>query len=209
MRITAGEYRGRRLSVPKGRDVRPTTDMVRQAVFNILLQYDLPGDAVVFDGFCGTGALGLEALSRGASACVFVDKDIRPVRENAGILGVLDQCTFIEKDVRKVVSCPERDDVAIGGRVQHDRSEDLDGAQEKASLLFLDPPYRQDLISPALTALADKCWLAPGCVCVMEAEKTFTLCPPDGFSFLGARAYGDSQIILCRYKSAPEGQAQG
>ncbi len=184
MRVTAGLYRGRRLSVPKGNDVRPTTDMVRQAVFNILLQYDLPAEAHVVDGFCGTGALGLEALSRGAVSCTFIDKDTRTVQENAENIGVSEDCTFIRKDVRSLNACPS--------------------SQEKAQLLFLDPPYRQDFVVPALRAFADKDWLAEDALCVIETEKEFTLSPPADFKILDNRDYGDSQIILCRYKSAPE-----
>ncbi|MCB9987902.1 MAG: 16S rRNA (guanine(966)-N(2))-methyltransferase RsmD [Rhodospirillales bacterium] len=184
MRITAGLYRGRRLSVPKGLDVRPTTDMVRQAVFNMLLKYDLPVDAVVLDGFCGSGSLGLESLSRGAAACIFIDKDIQPARDNARAIGIETVCTFLKRDVRKAGVRPE--------------------SMPAATLAFLDPPYRRDLVLPALAALATGGWLTAGGMVVVEAEKQFTLCPPAGFSFLDARPYGDSQIIMLRYKSAPE-----
>ena len=181
MRITAGEYRGRRLNVPKGMDVRPTTDMVRQAIFNMLLKYDLPAGAVVVDGFSGTGSLGLEALSRGAPRCLFIDKDVKTVRSNVSALGLEKQCIFLKKDVCKLGVRPAE--------------------QDMSSLLFLDPPYRHDLAGPALSALDQGQWLAAGAITVVEAEKQCTLCPPSGFSFLDARLYGDSQIIMLRYKS--------
>ncbi len=75
MRITAGQWRGRKLEAPEGTDVRPTSDMVRQAIFNILQNYGHPQDSFVLDAFCGTGALGLEALSRDAAHCFFMDID--------------------------------------------------------------------------------------------------------------------------------------
>lgn len=186
MRITSGQYKGRRLTVPKGKDIRPTSDKVRQALFNMMLRYDLPMDATVIDGFCGSGALGLEALSRGASHCTFIDKNTRPAHENITALGDNDlkpRCHFIQKDARKPGPCP--------------------ASQAPANLVFLDPPYHKDLIPPTLTALAEGGWMADETLCVLEMEKAYTPALPDTYTPLDNRDYGDTKIILCRYKSGP------
>lgn len=186
MRITSGQYKGRRLTIPNGKDVRPTSDKVRQALFNILLSYDLPVDAIVIDGFCGSGALGLEALSRGASHCTFIDKNTRPARENITALNDKDlnaACLFAQKDARKPGLRP------VG--------------QAPANLIFLDPPYHKDLIPPTLTALSESGWLADEALCVLEMEKAYTPDLPDTYTLLDNRDYGDTKIILCRYKSDP------
>src|SRR5579871_5952285 len=102
MRITAGQWRGRKLAVPEGTAVRPTSDKVRQAIFNILLAHGLPRRAVVLDGFCGTGALGLEALSRGAAHATFIDKSRESLafcRRNIAAVKAQEQCTILQGDV--------------------------------------------------------------------------------------------------------------
>lgn len=186
MRITGGLYKGRRISAPKGQDVRPTTDMVRQAVFNILQKYDLPGSAHVVDLCCGTGALGLEALSRGADFCVFVDQSRESLsfcRQNAAALEIGGQALFLQRDARKIGKMPA-------------------GIEKAADLLFLDPPYRRGLVLPALQALAAQGWLAPAALCVLECEKNWQEALPPDFVLLEQRPYGDCQIILTRYHPA-------
>lgn len=177
MRITGGTFKGRKLSVPKGLDIRPSTDKVRQAVFNILLSYDLPAGARVLDLFCGTGALGLEALSRGAEHCLFVDKKTACAQQNLLAIAAIPSYRLIQKDVLK-----------------------LGPADSPVTLVFCDPPYRKSLITPALENLAHQGWLDDKTLCIIECEKDYQQGLPSGFSMVDQRFYGDVQIIIARYK---------
>ncbi|MCB9990372.1 MAG: 16S rRNA (guanine(966)-N(2))-methyltransferase RsmD [Rhodospirillales bacterium] len=182
MRITGGQYRGRIIAVPKGKDIRPTSDKVRQAVFNSLLHYGLPDGAQVLDLFCGTGVLGLEALSRGAEYCAFNDKNadsLRCAQQNIKALGLEAQCRTMHKDAGKLGEKPLN--------------------LIPATLVFLDPPYRQALVLPALEAAAKHGWLAPGALCVIECEKEADIYVPPVFSLVKRRLYGDTQIVFCSY----------
>ncbi len=183
MRITGGEFRGRVIKVPDGKDVRPTTDKVRQAVFNIINGYEMADEPFVLDGFCGTGSLGLEALSRFARGAVFIDKgreSMQFCRANIDVLGLTDKTTTLNNDVTR-----------LGEKPLH-----LDAAD----LLFLDPPYRQNLLPIAMKTLSEKGWLADGALCVLECEKGATLDSPAGFEPRDDRTYGDIRIIIMRYK---------
>lgn len=187
MRITGGDFRGRKIGAPEGRAVRPTSDKVRQAVFNMLLKYGLPADAAVLDAFCGTGALGLEALSRGASSCVFIDssrESLAACRANIESLGAGGRSLVLQRDAVKPGARREVDGVPAG-------------------LVFLDPPYRQGLAVPALAALAAGGWMAPSALCVAECEKGAPCAVagglPPGFSLLDSRSYGDTQVLTARY----------
>lgn len=180
MRITAGEFRSRKIIAPPGNDIRPTSDMIRQVMFNMLQKYDLPVGAVVLDVFCGTGALGLEALSRGAASCVFIDKSRKSLdccRENIASLKVDDRAKTIHRDA------------LTPGKPEG----------SPASLIFLDPPYRKDFIAPALKALAAEGWIAPGAVCVAEAEGGARTAVPEGFALLDSRAHGGTEILFYRF----------
>lgn len=182
MRITAGRHRGRILKVPEGDAVRPTTDKVRQAIFNILLAYGLPEGAVVLDGFSGSGALGLEALSRGAAHVTFVEKErahMQHTQDNAAAMKLQDQCVFILKDVTQIGPKP--------------------AAASLVDLVFLDPPYRLNLLAPAVSALAAGGWLAPGAYLVCEHEKAAIPVLAAEFSLLDQRHYGDTQVSFVRY----------
>lgn len=183
MRITGGIHRSRLLAVPQGHDVRPTTDKVRQAIFNMLVSYGLPGeDTVVLDGFCGTGALGLEALSRGAARAYFIDESKTSLsfcRKNIGSLGLDDRADVIQCNLLKLV--------------------EMKTTQSAAHLVFLDPPYRKDLAVPALAVVAAKGWLAPQALCVIETEKEESLILPPEFENLSRRVYGETAITFCRY----------
>ena len=185
MRITAGTHRGRTLKVPEGVAVRPTTDKVRQAIFNILKAYDLPVDAVVIDGFAGSGALGLEALSRGATHATFIEKDpahMRFIKDNAAGMKIEGQCRFILKAVAQAGERPAN--------------------IVPAQLVFLDPPYRMNLLEPALMALAQGGWIAPDAVIVCEHENHAALSVGDDFTVLDQRRYGDTQVTFLRYQSS-------
>jgi len=186
MRISGGQFRGRVLSAPKGKDIRPTADKVRQAVFNSLLQYDLPRGAQVLDMFAGTGLLGLEALSRGAQFCTFLDKNsasIRCCEANIAGLGVQAQSSVITGDATK-----------LGVRALN---------YLPANLAFFDPPYRQELVLPAMMAAVKHGWLAADALCVIEAEKDAAIYVPDVFTMVKRKLYGDTQIVMCRYGASP------
>lgn len=182
MRIVSGLFGGRRLKEPKNRDIRPTSDKVRGAVFNMLGSRGAIEGVYVLDCFCGTGALGLEAVSRGAAACTFIDKardSLDLARVNAEILEV--NADFILKDACKIG--------AVGG------------GRKPAGLVFLDPPYGKDLLFPALEALVKGGWMADGAWVVCESEKSFSGAFPPSFMTEEERVYGDSKIVLLRYQA--------
>ena len=181
MRIVAGKYRGLRLQVPAGRDIRPTSDKVRGAVFNALEARGAVVDAQVLDCFCGTGALGLEALSRGAEFCAFWDKDQRSLdlaKANAESLEVMDRCAFIKRDAARPSDAPQ---------------------DQKYSLVFLDPPYRKNLTAPVLKALSEHGWLADDAICVLEIEKEYDLDMSAAFTLQLEKIYGDTKILFTSY----------
>jgi 16S rRNA (guanine966-N2)-methyltransferase len=178
MRIIGGIHRSRRLNTPKSDTVRPTSDKVRQAVFNMLHSRDVVTDAFVLDAFCGTGALGLEALSQGAAHCIFVDKSresINMARENITQLGEEERTTILHQDVKKIKEKPT--DMPL------------------PSLVFLDPPYRQNLIGAALHSLSEKGWLKADCMVVIETAKNETIHFSD-LQIIQEKIYGDTKIIL-------------
>ena len=178
MRIVGGEHRGRRLTAPPGRDLRPTADRVREAVFNIL-SHGGPGgvspiaDARILDGFAGTGAMGLEALSRGAAHATFMDADISACRANVAALDVEARATLLEADCLHPPS-----------------------ADAPCDFIFLDPPYRGGLAAPALGALADAGWIADGATCVVELAATEGFEPPPRFTLADERRYGAARIVF-------------
>lgn len=152
MRVITGSARGKKLKTLESLDIRPTSDMVKEAIFSII-QFDLPG-ASVLDLFAGSGQLGIEALSRDASHCVFVDKNraaINIINEN------LDNCG-LRKNSRVL---------------QMDSLDYLKTARKGLDIALLDPPYRMGLIEKALPLLDDK--LNPGAIVVCEHEKELTL----------------------------------
>jgi 16S rRNA (guanine966-N2)-methyltransferase len=185
MRITAGKFKGRTLSPPKDLSVRPTSDKVRQAVFNILEHRDfgfpfgLAGARVV-DLFAGTGAMGIEALSRGARYALFVDDAAASralIRENVEALGL----TGATKIWR-------RDAASLGP---------LD-TLGPFDLAFLDPPYRKNLIAPALAGLRDGGWLNSPALVVAEMAEDEDVPPTDGYEILDDRVYGDTRAVMLK-----------
>ena len=183
MRITGGEYRGRVLQSPKDRNIRPTSDKVRQAIFNILnSRLDLEG-AAILDAFCGTGALGLEALSRGALCCTFMDKNagsLRLAQENFAALKIAAQHSFGLKDATKPGQKPEN--IAA------------------ANLAFLDPPYKQGMIASAIEGLSAGGWLAPNAYLFMESEKGLDFASMPDCDVVMTRDYGDTSVALAQRK---------
>jgi 16S rRNA (guanine966-N2)-methyltransferase len=183
MRIVGGELRGARLSAPEGMRTRPTSDRVRESLFNILV-HSLPAFSIegarVLDLFAGTGALGLEALSRGAEFCLFVDSDAEArgaQRDNIEALKLGGRTRLFRRDARKLGPA---------------------GNMGRFGLVFLDPPYGQGLAEPALQSAIDGGWLLPGAVCVVEEAADSAFEPPAGLSVLDRRRYGDTQIIILR-----------
>lgn len=185
MRIVAGRHRGRSLQAPEGLAVRPTADRTREAIFNVLTQgklvagqNPLPG-ARVLDAFAGTGALGLEALSRGAAAACFMESQaaaLAALRDNIGLLGEGDKAEVLAVDVLRPPP-----------------------AKGACQIVLMDPPYNQGLAEPALVALAETGWLAPGAVIAIELMKAETFTPPADFEELDVRTYGKAKVAFLAY----------
>jgi 16S rRNA (guanine966-N2)-methyltransferase len=188
MRIIGGIYRGTRLAGP-GRDgrgearLRPTSDRVREALFN-LLEHGIgwePARARVLDLFAGTGALGLEALSRGAARAVFVDEGAAAralIRRNVEALGVIGQAKIWRRDATRLGPC---------------RGTPFD-------LVFADPPYRSGLGPRALASALEGGWIAPGGLVVLELAAGEAEPAIGGMDVLDARRYGDTRIMIMRRK---------
>jgi len=182
MRITGGIYGGRRLVAPDDARLRPTSDRTRQAIFNMLRHKDfgigfaLEG-AAVLDLFAGTGALGIEALSHGARWCLLVDDsaDSRALqRQNVEALGLTGATRIWRRDAT---------DLGLIGP----------SAGGPFDLVFLDPPYRKNLIPPALKSLREGGWLGEQAVLVAETSKGESF-DATGFEQLDIRDYGDTEI---------------
>ena len=183
MRVVGGRLKGRNLASPATRDIRPTADRLRESVFNILIHaYDDPiTDARVLDLFAGTGALGIEAVSRGATFTLFVDNGAEAralLRNNVEALGLGGVTKIYRRDAT-----------------------DLGPAHpvEPFALVFLDPPYGRGLAEKALASLRDGGWLSKDALLVVEESKAATFAAPDGFAELERRAYDDTEFTFLRY----------
>ena len=183
MRIVAGKFRAKRIEAPKGLTTRPTSDRVRQALFNVLEhgapQFDFAG-ARVLDLFAGSGALGLEAMSRGARFCLFVEEsaDARAsIRRNVEALSL----TGITKIWR-------RDATNLGEA----------GTLAPFDLIFLDPPYTKGLGLRALQSAAAGGWIKDGAIAVLEDRADAEIELPAAFRQLDARIYGETKIVVIR-----------
>ena len=177
MRIVAGAFRGRRISGPSGEGLRPTSDRLREAIFNVLAHSygDPVAGARVIDLFAGTGALGLEALSRGAAHALFVDVggEARAlIRENVEALAAGGVTRIFRRDATKLG--PTQDD--------------------PFTLAFLDPPYGKGLGEKALAGLVDGNWLKPGAICVLEEKAGLALSLPSGLEQLDSRSWGETEV---------------
>ncbi len=192
LRIVGGVHRGRRLFAPSGELVRPTSDRAREALFNILSHGDFAASGLPFaarpvlDAFAGSGALGLEALSRGASAAAFIEEDreaLAALRRNVAALGERDRAQIVAGDARR----PPR-------------------AAMACAVAFLDPPYRSLLAAPALGALAAAGWLTPDALVVIEVAAREELPMPGGFTMIDERVYGAARLVFLRRERAPTGE---
>jgi 16S rRNA (guanine966-N2)-methyltransferase len=189
VRIVGGKHRGRGLDSPPDVAVRPTSDRAREALFNILEHGKLTRgglspvrDARVLDAFCGTGALGLESLSRGAAFATFIDTSteaLRLAQTNAKKLGEAGHARFLQADATR----PPRADASC-------------------NLAFLDPPYGDGLAAPTLAALAAAGWLAEDAIVVVESATRDDLLPPAGFTKVDERRYGKAKLSLLLYRGA-------
>ncbi len=175
--------RGRALAAPQDMRVRPTAERIRQALFNILehndfgMDFTLDGVAVA-DLFAGTGALGIEALSRGGRFCLFVDDDADSralQRQNVEALALTGVTKIWRRD-----AC----DLGPVGA----------GSGGPFGLVFLDPPYNKNLLPPALTSLKDGGWLAQGALVVAESDVEEAVEIPPGFTLLDERDYGETRV---------------
>ncbi len=190
MRIIGGVHRGRALVAPEGSATRPTSERVREALFNILAHgieqtraTPLPKDARVLDLFAGSGALGLEALSRGATRVLFVDNAAAAraaMRENIETLQAAGATKLYRRDATNL------------GPMESNCGGPFD-------LVFLDPPYHCGLIAPALQAMHEDGWLNPHAVLVIEIASDETLPEHPGYTELDRRAYGDTMLVFLRH----------
>lgn len=182
MRIVGGKFRSRPLAGPKSDNVRPTSDRLREALFNILAHSygDPVSNARVLDLFAGTGALGIEAISRGASHTLFVDDGVEAralLRDNIEALGLGGVTRIFRRDATRLGPAHPL---------------------EPFSLLFLDPPYGKGLAEKALASAREGGWLAPEALAVVEEAADAGFKTPDGFAELERRRYDDTEFVFLR-----------
>ena len=188
IRIIGGRHRGRMLATPEGEATRPTSNRARESLFNILLHANWRDDedggtsplleARVLDAYAGSGALGLEALSRGAVHATFLDNDaaaVKAIGENLRQLGETGAARVVRADATRPP--PSR---------------------EPCDLVFLDPPYRSGQAPAAMTALAEAGWMSPGCIVTVELAHNEDLLPPQGFESIDERRYGAAKIVFLK-----------
>jgi 16S rRNA (guanine966-N2)-methyltransferase len=187
MRVVGGSLRGRTLAAPKSPTIRPTADRLREALFNILVHaYDNPiAGARVLDLFAGTGALGIEALSRGAAFTLFVDDGAEAralLRENVATLGLGGVSRIFRRDATKLGPAHPVDPF---------------------SLAFLDPPYGKGLAEQALASARAGGWLVPDALIVVEEAKKSAFAAPEGFAEIERRGYDDTEFVVLRLATPP------
>lgn len=183
MRIVAGRFKGRPLAGPRTDAIRPTSDRLREALFNVLTHaYDDPvAGARVLDLFAGTGAMGLEAVSRGAAFALLVDNGAEArgvIRANVDALGAAGLTRIFRRDATRLGPAKPL---------------------EPFSLVFCDPPYGKGLGERALASARDGGWLAPDALVVLEEASSSPVVSPEGFRLLEERQYGDSKVLVLRF----------
>lgn len=184
MRIVGGKFRGRALAAPRSYDIRPTSDRLRGSLFNILIHtYDLPREGTrVLDLFAGTGALGIEALSRGAAYAVFVETGVEGrglIRQNMETFGLNGVARILRRDAT---------DLGPAGTIA------------PFDLVFLDPPYDKGLGELALASASAGGWLKPGALSIIEERAGTASDLPPEFRTLELRESGDSQLIFAEFQ---------
>jgi 16S rRNA (guanine966-N2)-methyltransferase len=185
LRIVAGKHRGRTIAAPEGQATRPTSSRARESLFNILAHANWRDDgtsplleARVLDAFAGSGALGLEALSRGASHVTFLDNDgqaVRLIGENLRKLGETGAAKVIRGDATRPP--PTR---------------------QPCNLVFLDPPYRSGMAEQAIQALNDAGWIESGAILAVELAHNEDVAVPAGLAAIDERRYGAAKIVILR-----------
>ena len=180
IRIIAGRFRGRKLVVPEGASVRPTTDRMRERVFSILSHHRYPDlqYAVVADMFAGSGALGIEALSRGADHCLFFEQDPKAIAAIKANLKGFETSDFTLK----------KQDATQPGK-----------PYVPCDIIFMDAPYQQGLTSPTLQAVASKGWLRPDGVIVAEVHAKEQITLPDSLEIVDERKQGVQKTLFIRF----------
>ena len=183
MRIVAGKFRGASIEAPKGLATRPTSDRVRQALFNVLehgpARFDFEG-ARVLDLFAGSGALGLEALSRGARCAMFIEESPTAraaIRRNVEALGLTGVTKIRRRDATKLGEA---------------------GTLQPFQLIFCDPPYGKRLAERALEEAIDGGWTEQGAIAMLEESVDVAVSWPPSFREIDRRRYGDTQIAIAR-----------
>jgi 16S rRNA (guanine966-N2)-methyltransferase len=182
VRVIAGKWRGKKLETPEGNDIRPTSDRARGALFNVLA-HGKPAakgfhlqDAIVLDTFAGTGALGLEALSRGAKHASFIENAataIAVLRANINACGAERESDIHQADATKPPA-----------------------AGSACGLILMDPPYGKELLGPSMDALSTAGWMGAGAICCAELGKGEAFNPPGRFEILDDRCYGAARIVI-------------
>jgi 16S rRNA (guanine966-N2)-methyltransferase len=175
MKITSGTLKGRLLNTPKDNLIRPTSDKIRQAIFNALRSRISFEGLIVLDACAGTGALGLESLSNGSTTIIFMDSNpshLNLAKQNVAEVDCSDRALFLKSDVTKLSTRPETIPVI--------------------DLCFLDPPYNKNIIPKALQSLKDNNWIHETTLFVIESERNFSLDCTIEFE----REYGDTKIIM-------------
>lgn len=180
MRIVGGDFRGRTLAAPRSRDIRPTSDRLRQTLFDVLMHAypDSIRGARALDLFAGTGALGIEALSRGADYALFIEDGVEArglIRRNIEALGLTGRTRVFRRDATRLGEA---------------------GTVAPFDLVLCDPPYGQGLGERALASALAGSWINPGAICVLEESVKVSVEVPGGFQQLEQRVVGDSQLVL-------------
>jgi 16S rRNA (guanine966-N2)-methyltransferase len=195
MRIVAGKFRSTRIEAPKGLATRPTSDRVRQALFNVL-EHGAPGvefeGARVLDLFAGSGALGLEALSRGARFCLFVEESTEAraaIRRNVEALWLTGATKIWRRDATKLGEA---------------------GTMQPFDIIFLGPPYGKGLGTRALQSAAEGSWIREGAIAVLEERANVDIELPEAFEEIDMRTYRDTKLIVMRaFPALPAPRAGG
>jgi 16S rRNA (guanine966-N2)-methyltransferase len=183
MKIISGKLKGRNIEISKNPNYRPSTSKFRESIFSMLSSgrfedFDI-NEAQVLDLFCGTGSLGLEAISRGAKSTCFVDinvENLNQIRNFSKKTGIENQVSYINIDASKLCNF-----------------------QLSFDLVFIDPPYNKNLIEKTLEALLKHNWLNKNCYIIIECEKSEDLKLSDQYQFIDERRYAKTKMIVIKY----------
>jgi 16S rRNA (guanine966-N2)-methyltransferase len=187
MKILGGQFKGRKLSSPKGNAIRPTSQKIRASIFNIIthspLDFKLVG-ANVLDLYCGTGAMGIEALSRGAANVIFADISVTALNVTS-------------KNLRSIGASKQSTVIKVDGRLL---SKFLSSPEYGFDIVFIDAPYGKDLTLPAVTQLGETGVLVANSVVIVEISRNEDIKIPPNFSVWDDRAYGKTRILFLGYE---------